>query len=107
MRGRCRKAVMRGMSHTLKYCLLSNQSGVRCRRLLLCYIAMILLLNQDQFLPSCNLGGDFTQYIFYKEMICCDWPVSQASRRGTGKSLKRRKECESPDTISLRTNLNA
>lgn len=48
MRGTCRKVVVRMMSHTLKYCLLSNQSGVRCCRLLLCYIAMTKYMSSTQ-----------------------------------------------------------
>lgn len=47
--------------------LFLNQSGVRCCRLLLhCYDKLYEwyladILNQDQFLPSCNVGGNFTQ----------------------------------------------
>ncbi len=32
----------------LKYCLLSNQSGVRCCRLLLCFIAMTKYMSGTQ-----------------------------------------------------------
>lgn len=44
---RCRRAVMRRMSHAVKYCL-SNQSGVMCCRLLLLHIAMTKYMNDTQ-----------------------------------------------------------